>query len=81
MATGVIEHQKEYTIRRSQISTKNSLEVTFPYDVAKAKANSLGMTVREFIAKFNVIAQFGSSEGVRYTFTKKSDKKNAADSG
>jgi len=81
MATGVIEHQKEYTIRRSQVSVRNSLEVTFPYDVVKAKADSLGMTVKEFIARFNVVARSSSPDGVHYTFKEKSDKTNAATGG
>lgn len=60
-------YRKEYTIRRA-IPTKNSLEVTFPFEVVDKEARSRNMTVEEFIGQYVVIAEFNGGDGVHYTF-------------
>ena len=69
-----VVYQREYSIRHAQ-PTKKSIEVTFPFDVIEAKAGSLGLTVNEFISKYNVVARFNSLDDVRYSFKEKPDKK------
>lgn len=68
MARGtLIAYETTYRLRRAQ-PDRNSLEVTFPWGVAEKEAKSLGLTVDEFIKKFELVAQYGSFPGVRYIF-------------
>lgn len=62
-----IGYWKEYRLRRA-VQGKDSLEVTFPYEVVDKEARTRGITVEEFISQFMVRAEYDGFNGVRYTF-------------
>lgn len=47
-----------------------SLEVTFPYEVVEREARKNGLSVDDFVRKYQVIAHFNSIDGVVYTFAR-----------
>jgi hypothetical protein len=60
--------RKTYRLRFA-VARSNSLEVTFPYEVAEREARKRNMTIETFIEKFQVAAYYGGSvEGVLYIF-------------
>ncbi len=59
--------RKTYKLRVATIGAK-SIEVTFPYEVVEREARSEGLTIEEFIRKFQAIAHYDSFDGVLYTF-------------
>jgi hypothetical protein len=67
--TEQIGYRKEYRIRRP-IPNKDSIEVTFPFEVIDKMARQEGITVDEFLNKYVAIAEYNGFEGVRYTFKK-----------
>ena len=58
-------YRKNYKIRRA-IPERNSVEVTFPWDVVEREARRHNITVDEFLTKFWAVAQYDSFEGVFY---------------
>ena len=66
----LIAYESTFKLRRAQ-SKKKSLEVTFPWVVAEKEAKILGLTVDQFIKKYQVVAQYNGFGGVHYTFKKK----------
>jgi len=73
MVTGnLIAYEVTYNLRRA-IKHKKSLEVTFPWVAAEIEAKRLGLTVDQFIKKYQVVAQYGEFPGVHYVFKKISD--------
>ena len=70
----LIAYEITYRLRKP-IKHKNSLEVTFPWPVAEKEAKSLGLTVEEFIKKFDLVAQYNGFKGVHYIFRKITDGK------
>ncbi len=70
----LIAYEVPYSLRRAQ-PKKKSLEVTFPWVVADIEAKRLGLTVDQFIKKYQVVAQYGEFPGVHYIFKKNSDGK------
>lgn len=60
-------YQKRYRIRRA-VPGKDSLEVTFPYEVIDRKARELGIPVDDFLATYSVIAEY-DNDIVKYTLT------------
>ena len=59
--------RKECRIRFN-VKGKKSLIVRFPYEVVEREARKKGLTVDEFLEKFQAIAQYDSFDGVHYTF-------------
>jgi len=73
MVTGsLIAYELTFRLRRAQ-PNKKSLEVTFPWVVAEKEAKRLGLTINEFIKKYETVAQFNGFNGVRYIFKKIDD--------
>jgi hypothetical protein len=63
----LIAYESTFKLRRA-IKNKNSLKVTFPYQVVEKEAKSRGLTVDEFMQKFHAVAQYNGFQGVRYIF-------------
>ena len=62
-----IGYRKAYRLRIA-IPGRKSIEVTFPYEVVEKDARSRGLTVKEFLNRFQAVAEYGSFEGVIYRF-------------
>ncbi|KKM97005.1 hypothetical protein LCGC14_1172390 [marine sediment metagenome] len=63
----LIAYSTTFRLRRA-VRTAKSLEVTFPWVVAEKEAESLGLTVDEFLKIYELKSQWGDFPGVRYTF-------------
>jgi hypothetical protein len=63
-------YRKTYKLRLAQgkQSDRKSIEVTIPYEVIEKEARKRGLTIEEFIKKFQAVAQYNSFEGVLYNF-------------
>lgn len=70
----LIAYELTFRLRRAQ-PNKKSLEVTFPWGVAEKEAKSCGLSVDEFIKKYEVVAQYNGFPGVRYIFREIGDGK------
>ena len=63
--------RREYRIRRP-LPERESVEVTFPFDIVERESRKLGLSVDQFIEQYNVIAEYdGVDTGVIYTFAKR----------
>ena len=62
--------RRTYVLRMAQ-SNKNSVEVTFPYEVVARAARIRGMTVPEFLKAYQTAACFGEGEEVTYILEKR----------
>jgi hypothetical protein len=62
-----IGYRKAYRLRVAQPGRK-SIEVTFPYEVVEKEARSEGLTVDEFLNRFQAICEYDNFEGVVYRF-------------
>jgi len=71
-----IGYRIKYNIRKCQ-PTKNSLEVTFPYQVVEREARLRGLTVVEFRKQFVAVAEFNGFRGVQYTFAERDSNETA----
>ena len=60
-----IGYRKAYRLRIA-VPGKKSIEVTFPYEVVEKEARSRGLTIKEFLNRFQVVAEYGNFEGVIY---------------
>jgi hypothetical protein len=78
MSNNLDAYQKKYKLRLAQGNRKNSLEVTFPYEVVDKEARKRGLTIDEFITRFQAIAQYNGFEGVMYTFEEINNEKTIA---
>lgn len=67
-AAEFIGYRKAYRLR-VVVPGRKSIEVTFPYEVVEREARSKGLSIGEFLNRFQVIAEYGNFEGVRYSFT------------
>ncbi len=65
--TQTIGYRKTYRLRTA-VPGRKSIEVTFPYEVVEKEARSKSLTIREFLNRFQAIAEYDNFEGVRYTF-------------
>ena len=61
-------YRKTYRLRLAQGNRKNSIEVTFPYQVVEKEARKHNLTVDEFILKYQAVALFNGFDGVNYQF-------------
>lgn len=62
-----IGYRKTYRLRNA-IPGRKSIEVTFPYEVVEKEARSKGLTVGEFLNRFQAVCVYDNFEGVIYTF-------------
>lgn len=63
-------YRKTYALRRPVLG-KNSLEVTFPYDVAERHARQLGLTIDQLLDQCALQVEFNDSPIVTYTIIEK----------
>jgi hypothetical protein len=58
--------RKFYHFRRI-MKNKNSIQVTFPYEVVEREARAKGLSVANFIEKYGVTVEYNGGPGVTYT--------------
>lgn len=61
--------RKTYKIRRN-VPGRDSVIVVMPFEVVEREARRFGITVDEFLDKYQAVAEYNGFEGVRYTFEK-----------
>ena len=76
----LIGYRKTYRLRIA-IPGRKSIEVTFPYEVVEKEARSKGLTISEFLNRFQAIAEYDNFDGVRYTFQKIPQKESRKQEG
>jgi len=62
-----IGYRKTYRLRTA-VPGKKCIEVTFPYEVVEKEARSKGLTIDEFLNRFQAIVEYDNFEGVIYRF-------------
>lgn len=62
-----IGYRKTYRLRVA-VPGRKSIEVTFPYEVVEKEARSRGLTIGEFLNRFQAIAEYDNFDGVIYRF-------------
>lgn len=62
-----VGYRKVYRLRVA-VTGRKSIEVTFPYEVAEKEARSRGLTIDEFLDRFQAVAEYNNFEGVIYRF-------------
>lgn len=65
--TKLIGYRKAYRLRNA-VPGRKSLEVTFPYEVVEREARSKGLTVDEFLNRYQTVCEYDNFEGVVYRF-------------
>ena len=65
----LIGYRRTYRLRTA-VPGRKSIEVTFPYEVVDKEARSKGLTVDEFLNRFQAICEYDNFEGVVYKFEK-----------
>lgn len=60
-----IGYRKTYRLRIA-VPGRKSIEVTFPYEVVEKEARSRGLTIKDFLNRFQVIAEYDNFQGVIY---------------
>ncbi len=60
-----IGYRKTYRLRTA-VPGRKTIEVTFPHEVVEKEARSRGLTIKEFLNRFQVIAEYDNFEGVIY---------------
>ncbi|MBA7622308.1 hypothetical protein ES703_29683 [subsurface metagenome] len=63
----VIGYRKTYRLRTA-VPGRKCIEVTFPYEVVEKEARSKGLTIDEFLNRFQALAEYDNFEGVLYKF-------------
>jgi hypothetical protein len=62
-------YRKTYRLRLAQKgNSTRSYEVTFPFDVIDKESRKHGLTVEQFVEKYQAVAQYNGFEGVLYNF-------------
>jgi hypothetical protein len=75
MENTIDAYRKNYKIRLAQgKNSKNSYEVTFPYEVVDKEARKRGLKIEQFIEQYQAVAQYNGFDGVLYQFEKVEDK-------
>jgi hypothetical protein len=46
--------------------SRNSIQVTFPFEVVEREARAKGLTVDKFLEKYGVVAEYNGGPGVTY---------------
>lgn len=70
-------YRKTYRMR-TPVPDRKSVEVTFPYEVVERKARSQGLSVPEFLERFQAVAEYDNFDGVLYTFEEIPSEKEQA---
>ena len=65
--TELIGYRKTYRLRIA-IPGRKSIAVTFPYEVVEREARGKGLTVDEFLNRFQAVCEYDNFEGVVYRF-------------
>jgi hypothetical protein len=65
--TELIGYRKAYRLRTA-VPGRKSIEVTFPYEVVEREARSRGLTIGEFLKRFQAIVEYDNFDGVIYRF-------------
>jgi len=65
--------RKEYKVTVVAPGVK-SVKVTFPYEFIEREARKFGLTIEQFLATYQAIAQYNSFDGVFYSFEKEENK-------
>jgi len=63
----LIGYRKTYRLRTA-VPGRKTIEVTFPYEVVEKEARSKGLTIGEFLARFQAVVEYDNFKGVVYTF-------------
>jgi len=71
-----IGYRKTYRLRTA-VPGRKSIEVTFPYMVVEKEARRKGLTVDEFLNRFQAVCEYDSFEGVIYRFEPIEEPRNA----
>jgi len=67
MGKKLIGYRKNYRLRTA-VPGRKTIEVTFPYEVVEKEARTKGLTIDEFIKKFQAVVEYNNFNGVIYTF-------------
>ena len=59
--------RREYQIR-IPVEGRKSFVVTMPYEVVEREARRKGLSLDEFLKKYQVVAHYDNFEGIIYTF-------------
>jgi len=65
----LIGYRKTYRLRTA-VPGRKTIEVTFPFEVVEKEARSKGLTVAEFLNRFQAVCEYDNFEGVVYKFEK-----------
>ena len=68
-----IGYRKAYRLRTA-VPGRKSIEVTFPYEVVEKEARSKGLTVDEFLNRFQAVCEYDNFDGVIYRFEEIEEK-------
>jgi hypothetical protein len=60
-------YRKVYRLRTA-VPGRKCIEVTFPYEVVEKEARSRGLTIGEFLNRFQATCEYDNFVGVIYTF-------------
>ena len=63
-------YRRRYSLRKIT-PLKSTLEVTFPYEEAEVEARRQGLSLKDLLQQFQLVAHFGDGQGVLYTFARK----------
>ena len=63
----LIGYRRTYRLRTA-VPGRKSIEVTFPYEVVEKEARSKGLTIDEFLTRFQTVVEFDNFDGVIYKF-------------
>ena len=65
-ANGVSSASRRTYRLRWAMRTRKSLEVTFPYEFVERAARSRGLSVPEFLLRYQAVCEYNSDEEVLY---------------
>lgn len=65
----IIGYRRTYRLRTA-VPGRKSIEVTFPYEVVEKEARSRGLTMDEFLTRFQAVCEYDNFDGVIYRFEK-----------
>ncbi len=63
----IIGYRRTYRLRTA-VPGRKTIEVTFPFEVVEKEARSKGLTVAEFLNRFQAVCEYDNFEGVIYKF-------------
>jgi len=69
----LVGYRRFYRLRTA-VPGRKSIEVTFPYEVVEKEARSKGLTVDEFLNRFQAVCEYDNFDGVIYRFKEIEEK-------